>query len=61
MTSLHGFTSEGLLLADLDGNGTDDAVIDFGPGVGLWAHINRTTWSLVHSLSPEAMVAGRFH
>ena len=58
---LHPSSGEGIVLLDIDGNGIDEVVIDFGPGVGLWAYVNDSTWELVHSLSPEAMVVGRFH
>jgi hypothetical protein len=58
---LHSFTSQGLVLADMDGNGIDEVLIDFGAGVGLWAYVNDAVWALVHGLSPESMAVGRLH
>ncbi len=45
---------------DLDGNGTDDLVLDYGPGVGLWAWTNESAWLSLHPLSPSQMVVGDF-
>ena len=30
---------------DIDGNGRDDVIIDFGPGAGSWVRMNNSTWS----------------
>ena len=59
---LHGLTSEGLVLADIDSNGIDDVVVDFGASLGIWAYRGSAAgWSLVHPISPDSIVAGRFH
>ena len=41
-----------------DGNGLDDIVIDFGPGYGIWIRMNNSTWTQLHTLSPETMTIG---
>ena len=48
-------------MADVDGNGIDDVVIDFGAAYGVWEYVNGSTWQQLHWLSPETMTAGRFH
>jgi hypothetical protein len=58
---LHPLTSRNVLLADLDGNGKDDVVIDFGPPFGLWQYLNSSTWSQLHGISPVGIAAGRFY
>jgi hypothetical protein len=49
------------LTGDLDGSGRDEVVIDFGATWGLWQYANDSAWSQLHPLSPEGIVAGRFH
>jgi hypothetical protein len=34
-----------------------DLVIDFGPGLGLWAYFNDSTWTKLHNMSPETIIA----
>ena len=60
-TYLHGLSSEGLMLADTDGNGLYEVVIDFGADYGVWELVNGSTWQQLHWLSPETMTTGRFH
>jgi hypothetical protein len=55
---LHGQSPVGMVSGDLDGNGTDDLVLDFGPASGVWAWLNNTTWAPLHPLSPSLMVTG---
>jgi hypothetical protein len=50
-----------VLLAGIDNNDRDEVVIDFGPGLGVWAYVNDSSWEWVNGLNPDAMVAGRFH
>jgi hypothetical protein len=42
-------------LGDLDRNGRDDVVIDFGAGHGLWMYANDGSWTELHGLSPVAL------
>ena len=57
-TLLHALSPEAMTKGDLDGNGAEDLVFDFGPGVGVWAWMNDATWASVHTLSPVRMVLG---
>jgi probable HAF family extracellular repeat protein len=57
-TPLHGLSPVAMVTGDLDGNGADDLVINFGPGVGVYAWMNHSTWTFIHSLSPSQMVTG---
>jgi len=43
---------------DIDGNGQDDVIIDFGPGFGIFVRFNNSFWVQLHTLSPETMVTG---
>jgi len=55
---LHALSPVAMVTGDLDGNGIDDEVINFGPGVGVYAWMNHTNWILIHTLSPTLMVTG---
>ncbi len=37
---------------DLDGNGQDDVIIDYGPGNGIWIFMNNSTWKSLIDVSP---------
>ena len=43
---------------DIDGNGQDDVVVDFGATYGLWIWSDATTWKQLHALSAKALVTG---
>ena len=45
------------MTGDIDGNGTDDALVDFG-AQGLWALMNNTTWVKRHGFNPDGMATG---
>ncbi|MFH1999492.1 MAG: hypothetical protein ABIK28_07425 [Planctomycetota bacterium] len=52
-----------LVTADLDGNGVDEVVIDFGPGSGIWVWYQQgapddSGWAHLHHTSSVWMVAG---
>ena len=55
---LHTFTSEGITIGDLDGNGHDEVIIDFG-GVGVWSFEDLGGWQQVHTFNPKTIVTGR--
>ena len=57
---LHNLSPVAMVSGDLDGNGLDDLVVNFGDGVGVWAWMNHATWTFIHSLSPSQMVTGDF-
>ena len=47
-----------MVSGDLDGNGLDDLVVDFGSASGLRVWMNHATWRPLHALSPRHMVVG---
>jgi hypothetical protein len=53
-TLLHPYSAKTLVVADLDGGGRDDVVIDFG-APGLWLYMNNISWESLHSLSAKAI------
>ena len=55
---IHPLTPEAMAATDLDGNGRDDLVIDFGAPFGVWVYMNQQSWSQLHALSPSEIVAG---
>ncbi len=42
---------------DMDGNGQDEVIIDFGKA-GIWIRMNNSTWVKLHDLSPEIITTG---
>jgi hypothetical protein len=54
---LHPFSAEETAIGDVDGNGTEDVILDF-PGYGVWALLNNRTWVQLHGLNASAIVAG---
>jgi len=46
--------------APLDGDGKDEAVIDFGLN-GLWVRENNSVWTKLHSMNPELMATGNLN
>jgi hypothetical protein len=38
---------------DIDNNGMDDVVIDFGPQYGIWVRMNNANWVLLHGSSAQ--------
>src|SRR4249920_885320 len=57
---LNGLNPEGMVRGDLDGNGVDDLIIDFGSVHGLWAWMNHSTWARLNQFSPTLMATGNF-
>jgi uncharacterized repeat protein (TIGR03803 family) len=55
---IHSLSPVSMVTGDLDGNGVDDEVINFGPGVGVWAWMNHSAWTFIHPYSPSAMATG---
>ncbi|MFQ5965289.1 MAG: RHS repeat-associated core domain-containing protein, partial [Candidatus Scalinduaceae bacterium] len=37
---------------------SDEAIIDFGSGLGIWVVMNNSTWIKLHSASPESITIG---
>ena len=55
---LHSLSAEIITTADLDKNGQDDVIIDFGSGIGTYVFYNNLIWAKLHSLSPEIIATG---
>jgi len=47
-----------MVTGDVDNNGLDEVIIDFGATYGIWIRMNNSSWSQLHSLSPDSMVTG---
>ena len=53
---LHGVSPDGVVAADLDGNGLCELIVDFGaPGVWVWE--NNTRWFKLHAFDAEDVLA----
>ena len=46
-----------MLRADLDHNGGDDLVVDFGPKFGIWVFNNNSKWTQLHGQSANSLTA----
>ncbi|OAD20687.1 Na-Ca exchanger/integrin-beta4 domain protein [Candidatus Thiomargarita nelsonii] len=57
-TNVHTISAETLVTGNLDGNGQDDIIIDFGATYGIWVRMNNSTWVQLHTISPESVVTG---
>lgn len=57
-TKLHPLSPVDLVTGDLDGNGLDDLVVNFGPGVGIYTWMNHATWVAIHNAAPTRMAIG---
>jgi len=55
---LHSLSAESMTTGDMDGNGLDEVIIDFGSPYGIWIWLNNSTWVKLHSLSAESMITG---
>lgn len=59
---LHGFSAQYLVLADLDGLGRDEVIVDFGAPHGVWMYSTVTkAWQLLRSTSVEGLLTGTHH
>lgn len=56
--SLHPVVPEDVVVADVDANGIEDLVVDFGSAYGLWIFKNNATWALIHGASPTRLATG---
>jgi hypothetical protein len=55
--SIHDTSPEGFVTADMDGNGIDEVVADFGVS-GIWIRRNNGPWEWLHDGNPNRMAAG---
>ena len=56
-TQLHTLSAKNIVTGDLDGNGTDEVIVDFGPQ-GIWIYYNRSNWVLRHLSTANRMAVG---
>ena len=54
----HAANPKNVVAGDLDGNGIDEAIADFGAGIGIWIRWNGATWGQLHCADREHMVTG---
>jgi len=54
---IHGVSPESVTAADVDGNGLDDLVMDYGTA-GVWLWLNHATWMQLHGASPTEVAVG---
>jgi hypothetical protein len=58
-SQLHPLPSQGLVVADFDGDTRDEIVIGFG-AAGLWRN-NSGVWTFLHPYAVDALSASRLH
>jgi hypothetical protein len=56
-TQIHPSSPEAIVPGDVDGNGVDDLVIDFGSS-GIWVLLNNTSWFQLHASNPNHIATG---
>jgi hypothetical protein len=54
-SQLHPFSPEAIVTGDLDGNGIDEIICDFGATYGIWVRWNNSSWSQLHGGDPSIM------
>jgi len=54
---LHPLSPDSMTVADIDGNGVDDLIVDFGTN-GLYAGMNLSNWVSLHKYNPRSVTAG---
>jgi hypothetical protein len=47
-----------MVVGDIDGNGCDDLIVDFGATFGIWVRYDDGSWEQLHGMSPEIMEVG---
>jgi len=55
---LHTVPAKSMVTGDLDGNGQDDVIVDFGDGIGIRAWMNNSNWAWLHDSPADSMVTG---
>ncbi len=55
---LHGASPDNIVNGDLDGDGHDELLADFG-AQGIWSYQDGPGWSFVHAVNPAGMATGR--
>lgn len=57
-SKLHSVAAKSLVAADLDSNGQQDLVVDFGR-YGIHAYMNGASWNQLHQVTGGSIVAGQ--
>jgi len=55
---IHSLNPSKTVVADMDGNGVSDLVVDFGSIEGLWILYNGTNWQKIHPYTTNRIVTG---
>jgi len=56
--TIHSDSADSMVTGDLDGNGQEEIIIDFGPLHGIRVRVNNSSWVHLHHLSANSMVTG---
>jgi hypothetical protein len=58
-SQLHSVSPQDVVVGDLDGNGIQDLIVNFGSAAGgVWVYRNKATWFPLNSLAPAHMAVG---
>jgi len=55
---IHGMSPELIVTGDLDADGSNEIIADFGEEHGIWVKHQAGTWENIYDLSPDAMLVG---
>lgn len=55
---LHATNPKLIAAGDMDNNGFDEAIVDFGAQYGIWVRWNNTSWAQLHPLTANNMITG---
>ena len=59
-SQLHATSSKYSVVADIDHNGQDDIVVDFGAGYGIWTYMNNSNWVQLYGVTASRISVGDF-
>jgi hypothetical protein len=54
---LHKSSAENIATGDMDGNGQDEVIMDFGAS-GIWVQYNNSMWKKLHKSGAENIATG---
>src|SRR5437762_14387577 len=52
-------SAKSVVTGDLDGNGIDEVIADFGSAHGIWVYYNHSTWVQLHPSRSEERRVGK--
>ena len=55
---LHPMNPKLIAATDMDGNGIDEVIVDFGAPYGIWTRWNNATWAQLHPLTANSIITG---